>query len=68
LPNRKISDNLCSWSYRGCGCNYGKLPWINQSGQKQSITYTNSNNEVITKTADQIFGTNIPNIGIPICG
>jgi len=65
LPNRKISDNLCSWSYRGCGCNYGKLPWTNQSGEKQSITYTNSSNETITKTADQIFGTNIPNIGIP---
>ena len=65
LPNRKISDNLCSWSYRGCGCNYGKLPWANESGEKQSITYTDSNNNVITKTADAIFGTNIPNIGIP---
>ena len=65
MPNRKISDNLCSWSYRGCGCNYGKLPWANESGGKQSITYTDSNNNVITKTADDIFGTNIPNIGIP---
>jgi len=38
---------------------------VNESGEKQSITYTDSNNNVITKTADAIFGTNIPNIGIP---
>jgi lambda family phage minor tail protein L len=25
LPARKISDNLCSFVYRGFGCNYGKL-------------------------------------------
>jgi lambda family phage minor tail protein L len=23
LPNRKILDNVCSWKYRGFGCNYG---------------------------------------------
>ena len=65
LPNRKISDNLCSWSYRGCGCNYGKLPWKDQSGQPQTITYTDSNNQVITKTASDIFGEKVPNLGIP---
>ncbi len=25
VPNRKVYNNACSWNYRGCGCNYGKI-------------------------------------------
>jgi lambda family phage minor tail protein L len=60
LPNRKISDNLCSWNYRGCGCNYGKIPWRNNLNESQSIFITGEK-----YTANQIFGSDVLNIGIP---
>jgi len=25
VPNRKVYNNACGWTYRGCGCNYGKI-------------------------------------------
>lgn len=60
LPNRKISDNLCSWSFRGCGCNYGKIPWQDQVGNFQTVSI----NGTVYK-AESIFGSNNLNIGIP---
>jgi len=60
LPNRKISDNLCSWSYRGCGCNYGKIPWLNSNAKGQTIQINDDQ-----YTESDIFGSKI-NIGIPI--
>jgi lambda family phage minor tail protein L len=26
LPARKVTNDTCSWCYRGCGCNYGSTP------------------------------------------
>jgi len=59
LPNRKISDNLCPWSYRGCGCNYGKIPWSPVGKQIFKIGTTE-------KTEAQIWGEGKINEGIPI--
>lgn len=25
IPARKVYNDFCSWQYRGCGCNYGKI-------------------------------------------
>jgi lambda family phage minor tail protein L len=25
IPSRKVFNNACQWTYRGCGCNYGKI-------------------------------------------
>lgn len=60
LPNRKISDNLCSWNFRGCGCNYGKIPWKNKVNDNQSILIDGTIYE-----AKDIFGSSALNIGIP---
>jgi len=70
LPSRKISDNLCSWNFRGCGCNYGKIPWRNNVNETQSIYITGKK-----YTSAEIFGTvsavglatnlDAINIGIP---
>lgn len=75
LPNRKISDNLCSFCYRGCGCNYGKIPWKNGSNQPQTIPVTNSSNKLVSLSESDIWGTTqtingetIPklNLGFPV--
>lgn len=61
LPNRKISDNLCSWSYRGCGCNYGKIPWRDNVGNIQNIYITGKQ-----YTSTEIFGSSSDlNVGLP---
>lgn len=60
LPNRKISDNLCSWNFRGCGCNYGKIPWQDKVGNFQTISIDGT-----VYKAQDIFGSNALNIGIP---
>lgn len=56
LPNRKISDNICAWSYRGCGCNYGKIQWPNQKFKIEDTEFTES----------QIWGANKLNEGLPV--
>lgn len=62
IPNRKISDNLCSWKYRGCGCNYGKIPWEPVGGQKFFI---GNNTTPILENNPVLWGNN-NNEGIPI--
>lgn len=64
LPNRKITDNLCSWSYRGCGCNYGRIPWQSSSTPPNPQTI-NINGSAVSSSS--IFGSDsAANIGIPI--
>lgn len=58
IPNRKISDNLCSWNYRGCGCNYGKIPW--PEGQTIKV-----NNEIITEKDPDLWNGKV-NQGVPV--
>jgi lambda family phage minor tail protein L len=58
IPNRKISDNLCSWNYRGCGCNYGKIPW--PEGQTIKV-----NNQTITENNAQLWNGKV-NQGVPV--
>lgn len=60
LPNRKISDNICSWNYRGCGCNYGKIPWEPIGGQTFKIAGSTQ-----PKTESQIWGGK-NNEGLPV--
>lgn len=75
LPNRKISDNLCSFCYRGCGCNYGKIPWKNDANQPQTVTVTDSSGKLVSLSESDVWGTSqtqtgqtIPklNLGFPI--
>jgi lambda family phage minor tail protein L len=61
IPNRKISDNMCPWSYRGCGCNYGKIPWKSDLGADQTVLVNN-----ISKSSSDIWGANKLNLGIPL--
>jgi len=60
LPNRKISDNLCSWSFRGCGCNYGKIPWRTITNEDQFVKVNNVN-----VSAQTVFGSSNLNVGLP---
>jgi len=62
LPNRKISDNICSWKYRGCGCNYGKIPWDPVGGQKFYVA--NNTTPILENSVD--LWNNRNNEGIPI--
>jgi len=57
IPNRKISDNMCSWNYRGCGCNYGKIPWPNQIIKVNGVEYP--------ETSVNLWNGK-PNEGIPV--
>lgn len=74
LPNRKISDNLCSFCYRGCGCNYGKIPWKNEANQPQTVNFTVGGKLIaasetdIWGTSQTLAGQSIPklNLGFPI--
>ncbi len=61
LPNRKISDNICSWNYRGCGCNYGKIPWSPKGEQKIFVS-----NSTVAKTESDIWGDKKNNEGVPV--
>lgn len=61
LPNRKVSDNICSWNYRGCGCNYGKIPWSPKGKQEVSVA-----NSTVPKTEANIWGINKNNEGVPV--
>lgn len=62
LPNRKISDNLCSWKYRGCGCNYGKIPWDPVGGQEFRVA--NNTTPILENSVNLWNGKN--NEGVPI--
>jgi len=61
IPNRKVSDNLCPWVYRGCGCNYGKIPWEPIGGQKFKIANLDT-----LKTEANIWGSTKNNEGVPV--
>ena len=39
IPARKVYNDFCSWQYRGCGCNYGKI-----NGYKGPIVQSNKTN------------------------
>jgi len=58
IPNRKVSDNICSWNYRGCGCNYGKIPWEPKGKQEFKV----SNSTTPKKEAD-IWGGQVNSQG-----
>jgi lambda family phage minor tail protein L len=57
IPNRKISDNMCPWVYRGCGCNYGKIPWPNQIIKVNNVEYP--------ETSPNLWDGK-PNQGVPV--
>lgn len=58
IPNRKVSDNLCPWVYRGCGCNYGKIPWDPRGKQEFKIA-----NSTVPKTEADIWGKETTPLG-----
>jgi lambda family phage minor tail protein L len=55
LPNRKISDNICSWNYRG------KIPWSPKGEQKIFVS-----NSTVAKTESDIWGDKKNNEGVPV--
>lgn len=59
IPNRKVYSDFCSWQYRGCGCNYGKIYGYDGPTIESNVTAYTSLSEINTEDPNNILTSNL---------
>lgn len=59
IPARKVYNDFCSWQYRGCGCNYGKIYGYNGPTVETNVTPYTSLTQINTEDPNNNLSSNL---------
>jgi len=59
IPARKVYNDFCSWQYRGCGCNYGKIYGYNGPSVETNYAPYTSLTEINTEDPNNNLSANL---------